>query len=272
MVASDHEPILRSVQHLVDASLTDTRVVLISGPRQSGKTTLVRHFVTAKRPYLTLDDAGTLAAALDDPTGFVRGLDGAVIDEIQRAPELMLALKVAVDADARPGRFLLTGVMALPAIGDSLAGRVAIVTLLPFAQSEIVGGRGDFIDRLFAGEPPEVTEPPEVGPGLVERVIRGGYPEAIARSTPRRRAAWFEDYVALILDRDVRDITVITQLDRLPCCFGCSPSRPGNWQTCPTLPVRCSCHVRPSPTMWRCSNGSFWRDLFRHGIRTARQG
>lgn len=203
----------------VAIALADTRVVLIVGPRQAGKTTLAREFVTAARPYVTLDDLATLEAARRDPVGFVRGLKGAVIDEIQRAPAVMLAIKQAVDADPTPGRFLLTGsanVMELPIIRDSLAGRLAVINLLPFAQAELAGSPGRFIDRLFAGERPIVEAPPVVGSALIEAILRGGYPEALRRADAVRRSACHEDYLALVLDRDVKDIAAIEQLHKLP--------------------------------------------------------
>ncbi len=204
---------------LVEAALADTRVVLISGPRQAGKTTLARMFSDRDRPYLTLDDAGTLNAAKADPTGFIRGINRAVIDEVQRAPDLMLAIKASVDDDQEPGRFLLTGsanLATIPAIADSLAGRMAVIPLLPFAQAEIRSGPGLMLDRLFAGEEPAIDGEAVLGKDLMSTVLAGGYPEALRRPTPARRVSWLEDYVSLILDRDVRDIANIDQLDRLP--------------------------------------------------------
>ncbi|WP_245414200.1 ATP-binding protein [Nitratireductor sp. StC3] len=193
--------------------------MLIAGPRQAGKTTLARTFAGPDRPYVTLDDAGALSAARSDPVGFVRGIGRTVIDEVQRVPELMLAIKESVDRDYTPGRFLLTGsanLATVPMIADSLAGRMATISLLPFAQSEIRSTPGRLLDRLFAGEEPTAGESAILGDELVALVLRGGYPEALRRATSARRTAWLEDYVAQILDRDVRDIANIDQFDRLP--------------------------------------------------------
>ena len=213
--------VAREVAPSIATALADTRIVLVTGPRQAGKTTIVRQFAEGKRRYVSLDDPSLLAAARSDPTGFIRGLPDAVIDEIQRAPELMLVLKMTVDDDTRPGRYLLTGsanVMALPTVGDSLAGRIELVRLLPFAQCELNGSNSSFIDRLFNGE--DVLSGPFDGPAvideaLVARVLAGGFPEALARK-PHRRAQWYEDYLALILDRDVRDTASLEQLDAMP--------------------------------------------------------
>jgi predicted AAA+ superfamily ATPase len=132
----------RFVERRAEEALADTPVVLIVGPRRAGKTTLVRKMEDAGRTYITLDDQTVLAAAQADPAGFIRGLDRATIDEIQRAPDLLLAIKKAVDDDYRPGRFLLTGsanVLTLPRVADSLAGRMETLRMLPLARAEIGG-------------------------------------------------------------------------------------------------------------------------------------
>lgn len=203
----------------VREALQDTRVVLLAGPRQAGKTTLARSLAEQSRAYLTLDDATTLAAAKADPAGLVRDLDQAIIDEVQRAPDLLLAIKESVDRDPRPGRFLITGsanLMALPRIADSLAGRMEIIRLLPLAQSEILSQPASgFIETLFAGKAPK-PGPLRIGGDLVDLVLAGGYPEAIARKSWTRRQDWYANYVEAIVERDVRDIANIDQLDRMP--------------------------------------------------------
>lgn len=202
----------------VATALADTPVVLVNGPRQCGKTTLVRSLVEPRRPYFTLDDETTLAAATADPAGFVRGLDCVTIDEVQRAPDLLRAIKRAVDDDRRPGRFLLTGsanILTVPQAADSLAGRMEIVTLLPLARAEVLGGDGRFLEEALAGRVRGRARP-VVGAALVDAVLRGGYPEMLTRADPARRAAWARDYVRAIVERDVRDVTEIEKLDRMP--------------------------------------------------------
>ena len=209
----------RRIESRVAESLQDTPVILLAGPRQAGKTTLVRQ--TARDNglrYLTLDDEITLLSAREDPVGMVRSLDRAVIDEIQRAPQLLLAIKKSVDEDRRPGRFLLTGsanLMALPTVADSLAGRMETLSLLPLSQSEIQGRTANWIDCAFAGHILQ-SDTPALGRDLVERVLRGGYPEAIARETARRRSAWARQYLDAMIARDVRDVAGIDKLGDLP--------------------------------------------------------
>lgn len=197
----------------------DTPVILLAGPRQAGKTTLVRQVaVEQNMRYLTLDDKLTLLAAREDPVGMIRSLDRVVIDEIQRAPELLLAIKQSVDQDRRPGRFLLTGsanLMAIPTVADSLAGRMETLTLLPLSQTEINYQKTNWIDNVFAGRILDSTDP-VIGNDLIDRVLRGGYPEAVARASVKRRATWAQQYIDALIQRDVRDIATIEKFDQLP--------------------------------------------------------
>lgn len=216
----------RNVAPEVRAALADTPVVLLNGARQTGKSTLAQRlaaegFGGGDVRYVTLDDATALAAAEPDPDGFVRALGGAaVIDEVQRVPDLFRAIKASVDADRRPGRFLLTGsadVFMVPNVSESLAGRMEVLTLWPFSQGEIEGRTERFLDVLFGPELPAAVEgDPVTEADLWERVVRGGYPEAVARASPKRRARWFEAYVTTILQRDVRDLANVEGLTQMP--------------------------------------------------------
>ena len=208
----------RRIESRIAEAMLDTPVVLLAGPRQAGKTTLVRQMAEKGLRYLTLDDELTLLSAREDPVGMIRSLDRAVIDEIQRAPQLLLAIKKSVDEDRRPGRFLLTGsanLMALPTVADSLAGRMETLSLLPLSQSEIEGGLENWIDSVFSGRIPKPGTLAQ-GNDLVGRVLRGGYPEAISRPSSKRRAAWGRQYLDAIIQRDVRDVASIEKLDQLP--------------------------------------------------------
>lgn len=208
----------RWIEARVAEALADTPVVLLAGPRQAGKTTLVRQMSTSGFRYLTLDDELTLMSARDDPVGMVRSLDRAVIDEIQRAPGLLLAIKKSVDEDRRPGRFLVTGsanLMALPTVADSLAGRMETLSLLPLSQGEMQGASVNWLDRVFQSALPAPGKPAHAM-GLMERVLSGGYPEAVARPTSRRRMAWARQYIDAIVARDVRDVAGVDKLDQLP--------------------------------------------------------
>jgi uncharacterized protein len=217
------------------SALTDTPVVLIVGPRQAGKSTLVQQAAQAKEPpgakgdtflaspsleripenYLTLDDATVLAAVSSDPRGFVASQDAArvtVIDEVQRAPELLLAIKADVDANRRPGRFLLTGsanVLQLPRLSESLAGRMEPLRLWTLAQTEIERSNARFLDHVFAASLPTwSTEDSQFD--IRGRAHRGGFPEILTREAAARRSAWFASYLTTVIQREVRDISNIS--------------------------------------------------------------
>jgi len=160
------------------------------------------------------------AAAEADPAGFVEGLPKRVIlDEVQRLPALFTTLKHAVDRERAPGRFLLTGsanVLLLPKLADSMAGRMSILRLHPLAQCELADQPGTFLERLFAADFMTRHGGSRLGPYLMETIAAGGYPAALARTSARRRAAWYRDYIDALVQRDVRDLSRIHSLDALP--------------------------------------------------------
>jgi uncharacterized protein len=203
-------------------ALADTRVVLLMGARQVGKSTLAESIVNSDYPAtaVNLDDQPLRQAALTDPEGFVAGLSRpALIDEVQRGgPDLFLAIKSVVDADQSPGQFLLTGsanVFRSRKVYDALTGRIEVVKLGPLTQAEIEGSMLNFADALFRGNPPVVTGAPKGRDALADRLAAGGYPEAIGRS-PTRRVRWFQNYVETTLERDLKDISNARKLDEMP--------------------------------------------------------
>jgi uncharacterized protein len=195
--------------HLV-AALAEARVACLLGARQTGKSTLVQAIARDEHParYVTLDDPGALEAAKADPMGFVANGERMAIDEIQRAPELMLAIKRVVDDDPARGRFLLTGsanIITHPRIADALPGRVDYLTLWPFSQGELLGNESAFIRRVFQGSAPEAKDPPVGRAGYAERIVRGGFPE-VAESSSTRRQRFFAGYVDSILGREIAEL------------------------------------------------------------------
>jgi len=214
------ELIPRLLAPRVKDALADSPVVLIHGPRQCGKTTLARMVgESGGYRYVSFDDDPVRAAAMADPPGFVAELPRRVIlDEVQRVPELFTAIKAEVDRRRTPGRFLLTGsanVLLVPALADSLAGRMALLRLHPLAQCELEGRKPRFLDALFAGRFPTKLAT-RLGSELAERIVAGGYPAALARPTAPRRRAWYRDLVETQIQRDVRDLSRIRSLDTLP--------------------------------------------------------
>jgi predicted AAA+ superfamily ATPase len=191
-------------------AMGEARAVALLGPRQAGKSTLARTLASGRLPadYLSLDDEPTRSLATGDPQGFVAGLGRrTVIDEVQRAPELLLAVKSRLDRDDTPGQFLLTGsanLRRIPTVADALPGRVDYLTLWPFTQGEVARRRERLLERLFAGDVPKTSGAP-VGRGeYADMLLAGGFPEAVRRSRASRKR-FFDSYLATIVERDIAD-------------------------------------------------------------------
>ncbi|KAB8193309.1 DUF4143 domain-containing protein [Nonomuraea phyllanthi] len=196
-------------------ALSDTRVVVVNGARQVGKSTLAGLIAarTDNARQLYLDDPGVLAAAQDDPVSFVRHDGLMLIDEIQRAPQLLLPIKRQVDRDPRPGSYLLTGsarLLDLRDLPDALPGRTETVELWPLSQGEIDKAPDGFVDQVFAHGVDVTMQPcPLHKRDYVDRALRGGYPEAVRRDPGRRRTRFFDSYITDLITRDVRQISEI---------------------------------------------------------------
>jgi len=224
----------RSITPALLRALGDSPVVLLTGARQAGKSTLVKWISENDHPalYLTLDDAAVLSAAHLDPAGFLSGYDKPVIiDEVQRAPELFRAIKQDVDNKRKPGQYLLTGsanVLLLPKVSESLAGRMETLSLHPFSQSELEDTEGSLIDAAFASRPFSFSPKSVPQADTLQRILKGGFPEAHQRPALERRNAWFGSYVTTILQRDIRDLANIEGLTTLPNLLSLLATRSGS--------------------------------------------
>lgn len=203
-------------------SLEDTPVVLISGARQTGKSTLAQMYAGAQS-YVTFDDATIAQAALSDPLGFLQSLPKPVVlDEVQVVPEIFRSIKYEVDRDRRPGTFILTGsanVLLLPRLSDSLVGRMEVLTLWPLSQGELSGMRERFIDAAFDPAPPVLGPSRMRGRDIIDRVLEGGFPEVVGRSRDRRVRAWFRNYSTTTLQRHIEDASHIDASGEMPRLF-----------------------------------------------------
>lgn len=211
----------RALEGPIRAALGDTPVVMLVGARQTGKSTLAKALVEHRgATYSTFDEPRFLATARADPVQFVEDQgETAILDEVQRVPEIFLPIKASVDRDRRPGRFLLTGSanpLFIPEVAEALAGRMEILTLWPFSQAELGETDGTVLmELLFGSEGPKGLLPVE-REDLADRIVRGGFPEAIEREDKRRRDQWFLGYLTTLLERDVRAMVDISRLEEMP--------------------------------------------------------
>ena len=206
----------------IGEALHSRRVILLEGPRQCGKTTLAKHIsleTEERAVYRTLDDQTLLNSAIDDPHGFVAHGDNLmIIDEVQRAPALLTAVKKDVDENQKSGRFMLTGsanIQSLPKVKESLAGRVRKIRLRPLSEGELERKQPNFLRRLFLGDVQTLPSSDLNKDDYLARAIRGGFPEAVLMTVPRERQLWHRDYINALIERDLKDIANIRRQDSL---------------------------------------------------------
>lgn len=201
----------------IKSALNGRRVVILSGSRQCGKTTTSKDIKNNQSIYRTLDDSTLLEAAKNDPQGFVKLTKGTmIIDEIQRVPELITAIKKAVDENTRYGQYLLTGsvnIQTLPTVKESLAGRVKKVRLRPLTRGEILRKSPKFLDRLKKQD--FIDNNGYDKEKIAEIIFRGGFPEALHYNVQAERISWYKDYVDTIIEFDLKDIANIKRQDSL---------------------------------------------------------
>lgn len=210
----------------------DTPLLLIKGARQVGKSTLMQELISLfEGQTLTFDNPSILALAREDPQGFIEQLQTpALIDEVQRAPEIVLPLKLRIDKNRKSGQFLLTGsadFQTLPTIAESMAGRIEIRTLWPLSQGELNRKQETFLERAFKGSWP-TTFSQLSRQELYDKVIQGGYPEAVRRTDTERRSLWFDSYLEALIQKDIKAISNIEGFESIPNLLILLASRSAN--------------------------------------------
>jgi predicted AAA+ superfamily ATPase len=225
----------RLAQGLLDELAPALRIVIVNGPRQSGKTTMLRQYQRVHGgSYRTLDNRQDQEAALADPVAFaVDGESPRLIDEVHLGGDwLVRAIKIAVDEDPRPGRFILSGssrFLTIPTLSESLAGRAGFVDLWPLSMAEVTGGSADFLSRVFR-EPTSLqgTESSWTREEYIRAICLGGYPEARGLRSQVARSAWYDGYLTTVINRDISDFAEIGKLRAIPRLLGLVAARAGS--------------------------------------------
>ena len=224
----------RNLRFAVKEALQDTPVIVLNGARQVGKSTFCKQLIAdglLQAQLVTLDDPSTLAAAQADPLGFIEGLNKhLIIDEVQRAPALLLSIKKVVDDNRKERRIILTGsadVMSLPKIADSLAGRIEIHKLWPFSQDELRTQHSDFLNILLSNDSgfASLKTPWDE---IIQMIVNGGYPETLTRPTQSRKSKWFDSYITSVLQKDIRELANIEGLAQIPNVLSLIATRVGS--------------------------------------------
>lgn len=223
--------IKRNIKAALEKGLSRSPIVLLTGARQTGKTTLMKEIAKEKNySYITFDDIRFLSAAKNDPIGFVEGLSKPVIlDEVQRVPEIFTVIKQNVDENRKPGMYALTGSanpLLIPRLGDAFVGRMEIFSLFPFSQGELQGKEDRFIDALFNNQIPQKIKSISKE-DLYQRINTGGYP-LVQEKDYQAQESWFNSYITTLLQRDVVELAQITGLSDLPRLLYLLAPRAGN--------------------------------------------
>jgi hypothetical protein len=215
--------VARRTLDIADKRLRDEPVVALQGPRAVGKSTLLVELAHRHgADVVDLDEPATRAAVEVDPAAFVEGPSPVCIDEYQHVPAVLDAIKAQLNRDSRPGRFLITGSTrydALPSAAQSLTGRLHLLTVWPLTQAEIAGTRESLLGALM-DDPESAIQRGSVSSTTraqyIERVVAGGMPIPLARNTSAARRRWFDDYIRLVLERDVRSLSRLRLAEQLP--------------------------------------------------------
>jgi hypothetical protein len=225
----------RLAQGRLDELASALRIVIVNGPRQSGKTTMLRQYQrTHGGSYRTLDNRQDQEAAIADPAAFAaEGQPPRLIDEVHLGGDwLIRAIKIAVDEDSRPGRFILSGssrFLTVPTLSESLAGRAAFVDLWPLSMAELTGGRADFLSRAF-NDPVSLrrTESAWTRDEYIRAICSGGYPEVRGLRSRIARSAWYDGYLTTVINRDISDFAEISKARAIPRLLGLAAARAGS--------------------------------------------